>query len=277
MHDSAMVTTAADIARIALHASGMPLIMEISSAPGFELPPTNMTADARNYFTRNHFVSRVQMTRHFYEGARGMNVGSTLESGWTLVTVAGRPNNLTYLCVIMGATSTYSAALGADIVNSFDDARQLLDWAFAIYSYRSILRRGQHTWTVGIELAANNDEITLVPDEDIRLLLPQNVNTDTEIDRIVTFHEDRLFAPINQGDVLGEITLMYRGEVVGRAQLLAASDVERSEVLHVLDQIRAIVSRPWFMASVIIFIVMCAVYIGITLLRRTRRERKRFF
>ena len=277
IHHAEMVTTALDMAKISLHASAIPLIMEITSAPNYEIPPTNMRAGSLNLLNRNHFVSRAQNSRHFYEGARGLNAGGTDEAGNILITVAEQPNNLAYLCVIMGATSTYFAALGAYVANSFDDARKLLDWAFAIYSYRTVLRRREHILTVGVELAANNDEITLVPEEDINLLLPRSVNIDEEISRIIRFHEESLFAPIQQGQVLGEVALMYRGEVVASTNLLAASDVELSNVLSILDRIRNIVARPWFAASVIIFLILLAGYIGLALMRRTRRERKRFY
>ena len=277
LHCPNMVTTALDTAKIALHASAMPLIMYISSATEYEIPATNRTANTRTLLNRNHFVSRAHNPRHFYEGARGMNVGSTDEGGNILITVAQQPNNIAYLCVIMGATSTYSAALGIHTPNSFDDARRLLDWAFMIYSYRTVLRRMEHTWTVRVELAANKDEVTLVPDEDIRLLLPRNINIEDEIERIVSVPQENLIAPIDPGQVLGMVSVMHRGELVGSARLLAVSGVDRSNVLYILHQIRIIVARPWFIASVIIFTVLFAVYIAVSLTRRNRRERKRFY
>jgi D-alanyl-D-alanine carboxypeptidase (penicillin-binding protein 5/6) len=139
------------------------------------------------------------------------------------------------------------------------------------------VRQKDQQWTVKVELAANKDEVSLAPDADIKLLLPMNVDIDKEIDRVVTIYENDLFAPITQGQVLGEISIIYKGEIMGSAKLVAMSDVEPSNVLLVLDQIKNIVSRPWFAASVIIFIVLFAVYIAFSLLRRSRRERKRFY
>ena len=280
LHDPGMHTTALDIARIAKHASGMPLIMQISSVPFFEIPPTNMTASTRSLLNRNHLVSNADTSRYFYEHARGMNAGSTLESGFCLITVGQQHPELAYLCVVMGATLTHSPALGVDIINSFLDARKLLDWAFTIYAYRTIVRRRQQITTVRIELAAARDEVTLVTEDYIRLLIPRGTDISEESDEIewmVNVHEDRLFAPIEQGQVLGELTIMYLGAVAGRTSLVATADVEPSNILHALDQIRAIVSRPWFSASIIIFIALCAVYIAVNIIRKSRRERKRYF
>ena len=277
IHSDAMHTTALDVAKIALHASKIPMIIDISSMPSYEIPATNRTADSRSLTNRNHLVSRAMHSRYFYEHARGMNAGSTAEAGNCLVTVGRQHQNLSYLCVIMGATTTHSEAQNVDILNSFSDAQSLLEWAFMIYSYRTVVRQREQISTVRIELAANRDEITLIAEDDIRMLLPSNANIEEEIERVVTIHEDRLFAPIEQGQVLGELSIIYRGAVEGRTNLVATADVEPSNILTTLDQIKNIVSRPWFTASVIIFIVLFAAYIGVSLLRRSRRERKRFY
>jgi D-alanyl-D-alanine carboxypeptidase (penicillin-binding protein 5/6) len=277
IHAEGMITTALDTAKIALHASNIPMIMDISSAVTYEIPTTNRTANPRILTNRNHFISTADQSRYHYEHARGINSGSTEEAGHCLVTVGQQHQNLSYLCVIMGATATRSAALDINIINSFDDAKKLLDWAFAIYAHRLVVRQREPIETVNIELAANRDEITLVAEDEIRLLIPQTANIAEDVERLVTVFDDELFAPIYQGDILGELVILYKGEIMGRTNLLATEDVEPSNVLLVLDRIRNIVSRPWFTASVIIFIVMFAAYISLSLIRRSRRERKRFY
>ena len=277
IHSANMHTTALDTAKIALYASKIDMIMDISSVTRFEIPETNRTASVRNLVNRNHLVSRAQQTRYFYEHARGINSGSTTESGFCLVTTGRQHQNLSYLCVIMGATSALSAALNAEIINSFGDAQNLLEWAFMIYAYRTVVRQKEQISTVKIELAANRDEITLIAEEDIRLLIPQNADIDEEIERVVMIYDDRLFAPIEQGQVLGELSVLYKGEVLGSTRLVATADVEPSNILTVLDHIKNIVARPWFTASVIIFIILSAAYIGISLFFRGRRQRKRFY
>jgi len=275
LHNPEMVTTALDMAKISFHAANMPLIMDISSSPRYEIPSTNMTANPRTLLNRNHFVSRASQTLHFFEGAKGLNSGATPEAGHILITVVGQPDNVEYLCVIMGATQTFSVARDTNIPNSFSDARRLLNWAFSIYSYRTVLRHRQPMKTLPVELSANNNEVTLIAAEEVRLLLPQNMSIDNEIDKIITLNANPLTAPIEQGDILGEIALVHRGETVARANLLAASSVERSNLLHILNQIRTTVTRPWFIASVIIFLIMCAVYIVISIMRINRRDRIR--
>ena len=277
IHSDEMYTTAFDVAKIALYASKISLIMDISSKASYEIPATNKTAAARNLLNRNHLVSKTQHSNYFYEHARGMNTGSTEESGFCLVTVGQQYSTLSYLCVVMGATLTHSSVSGNDIINSFSDARKLLEWAFLIYSYRVIVRRGEQISTVKIDLAATRDEVTLIAEDEISLLLPRNADIAEEIERVVMIYDDSLFAPIERNQMLGEISVIYKGEIAGVTGLLATTEIEPSNILHVLDQIRDIVSRPWFGASVTIFIILFAAYVALSLVRRNRRERKRFY
>ena len=275
MHDDSMYTTAADIAKIAEHASKIPEIMDISSEGKFTINPTNKTSTARSITNRNHFVSKATAaSRYFYPYARGINLGNTIEAGYCLATVAEQ-KGLIYLSVVMGSTAI--PAPEAEIPNSFSDARSLFDWVFEIYSYKNIVSTSRKIATVEIRLSANRDTVTLVPDSDIELLLPQNVDMDKEIVTQWTTYEDRLIAPIEVDDILGEVTVLYNGEIQGRANLLSTAHVEVSNILYMIEQVKSVTSRAWFKASVIIFIVLFAGYVVISLVRSNRREPKRFY
>lgn len=273
LHDDSMHTTAADTAKIAAYASKIQKIMDISTEDKFEINPTNKTPTKRTVFNRNHFVSKASDTRYYYEYARGINLGNTPEAGHCLVTVAEQ-KGLTYLCVVMGSTAIPRA--DGEIPNSFADARSLFEWVFEIYSYKNIVSVTDKIATVEIRLSANRDTVTLKPDRDIELLLPQNVDMDTEIVTRWTPYEEKLIAPIEAGDILGEITVLYKGELKGRADLVSTANVEQSNVLFMIEQIKNITSRPWFQASVVIFIVLFAVYVVMSLIRTNRREPKKF-
>lgn len=275
LHSDAMYTTALDAAKIAAHASTIQHIMDISSTTKYEIPITNKTNSMRSLINRNHIVSKAEVTRYFYEYARGMNSGSTKEAGYCLVTTATQ-KGVTYLCVILGASSTPIASTGGELINSFSDATSLFEWGFSIYSYRTVLTQKNIIHEVKIELAANKDYVGLVPDRDIEALLMQNTNIETEIVRVYTIYEDKLVAPIAKGDHLGDLVLSYGDDIIGTAKLLANTDVELSNVLYGLARVDAIVSTRWFKASVIIFLILFSFYITIALIRSSRRNRKTF-
>jgi len=275
IHSEIMYTTAADIAKIASYAATIQQIMDISNTPKYSLPITNKTNIDRPLLNRNHFVSKAETSRYFYQYAKGINAGSTREAGYCLVTTATQ-KGVTYLCVILGASATPIAETGGELINSFSDAETLFEWVFSIYSYRTVLTQKNIIREVNISLAANTDYVGLVPDRDIETLLAQNIDIKTEISQVYTIYEDKLVAPIKKGQHLGDLVLNYGDETIGTAKLLANADVERSNVLYGLSRIEQIVSTRWFKASVIIFLILFSFYITITLIRTSSKNRKKF-
>ena len=270
-----MHTTASDMAKIAFHASRIQTIMDITASPSHKIPPTNKERGERSLVNRNHFVSKDRYAQYYYEYAKGMNYGSTKAGGECLTTVAEQ-NELSYLCIVMNSTATPVAGSDAPRLNCFYDAKALLDWAFALYGYKTPVKKTDVVKTVKIKLAANRDEVTLCPDRDITVLLPLNVKDD-EIEKVIEVFEDELVAPIEKNQQLGKITLVYNGEAVGSAYLLSLSEVEPSNVLQVLDHITIIVSGGWFKASIVIFVIVAALYVVITNVRKSKKEQRRFY
>jgi len=271
-----MRTTASDMAKIAFHASKIQTIMDIAGSSDYRIPPTNKYPKERALVNRNHLVSKDRYAHYYYEYARGMSYGSTELGGDCLAAVAEQ-NELSYLCLVMKSTATPVAGSDAPRLNCFYDARALFEWAFAIYGYKTLVKTTQVVKTVEVRLAANRDEVTLCPDRDITVLLPQNVDVEKEIEKVVEIFEDKLVAPIEKGQQLGKITVFYNGEAVGSAYLLSLSEVEPSNVLQVLDHITSIVSGNWFKASIVIFVIVGALYVVVGLVRKGKKEQRRFY
>ena len=277
MHSDLMRTTAFDMAKIAFHASKIQKIMDITSSPKYIIESTNKEKSERSLVNRNHFVSKGQYSQYYYEYARGINYGSTAEAGHCLTTVAGQ-TGLSYLGIVMGATSVPIAGTDNIILNCFNDAKSLFEWAFSLYSYKKVVSLSDKFDTVEIKLSANRDTVTLVPDAEIIALFPQNVDINgEEITRIVDIFEDELVAPIEKNQQLGVLTVLYNGEIIGTANLLSSAAVEISNILYILEQIKGVVSGIWFKASVIIFAVIFVFYVVISLWRKSKKERKRFY
>ncbi|MCL2159513.1 MAG: D-alanyl-D-alanine carboxypeptidase [Oscillospiraceae bacterium] len=271
-----MHTTVSDVSKIAFYASQTPEIMEITTLPKYTIPQTNKEREERSLLNRNHFVSKGQYSQYYYEYARGMNYGSTVEAGDCLVTLAEQ-NELSYLCIVMKSTSTPIPESDTLRLNCFYDAKALLDWAFSIYTYKTVVAISDKIKTVEIQLSANRDTVTLVPDGEIVVLLPQNVDIDKEIEVATDIFEEDLVAPIEKNQQLGKITVIYNGEVVGTANLLSNADVEPSNILYLLDRIKKIVSGAWFGASVVIFVILFALYVAISLVKNNKKEQRRYY
>jgi len=277
LHSPTMTTTAADVAKIAAYAAKLPDYLELTSTTRFAIPPTNRTATERSLHNRNHFVSKEYETQYYYPAARGMNAGSTAEAGYCLVTTAEH-KGMRYLCVILKATD-YKIP-GSDFlrVNSFLDAKALLDWAFSLFANKAVVKTTDLICEPKITMGADKDFVGLNPDADIEALLPVDVDIETEVERAYILFDDLLVAPIKKGDVLGEIYASYDGRVLGRANLVANADVERSNILFGLGRIREMLASRQLIATLCAFVVLTAVYTVYAIFRgggRRRRERFR--
>ena len=275
MHSSEMRTTASDMAKIAFYASKTQKYMDISTLLRYEIPATNRTRDMRVMHNRNHFVSRGQFAQYYYEHAKSINFGSTTEAGLCLAAIAEQ-TELAYLCLVMGSTSSPIPETDAVRLNCFPDARSLFEWVFSMYSYRTAISEKDIIISAAVKLSSNRDVVTLIPDAEITILLHKNADIDEVIIKQIDIFEDMFVAPIEKGDILGRITVIYNGEAIGTANLRSTADFELSDVLYVLEWVTEMVSGVWFRASVIIFFVIFAFYISVTLLRRSRAAQRRF-
>jgi len=277
MHSADMHTTASDMAKITFHASQMQKFMDIACSPIYTIPATNTARSERTMLNRNHFVSTGQFSQYYYEYARGINFGSTTEGGLCLTTVAEQ-SGLSYLGLVMGSASVPIPGTDRTRLSCFPDMQSLFEWAFSLYSYRTVVDpKKDLIESVEVQLAANKNEITLIPDGEITVLLPKNADIDTVVTIDREIFKDQLVAPIDKGDILGRLTVIYDNEVIGTVNLISNADVEPSNVLYILEQIKDVVSSVWFRASVIIFIVLFAFYIAVTLLRKGRTKERRFY
>ena len=276
IHSPDMRTTVSDMAKIAFYASKTQKYMDIASAPRYEIEATNRSRDKRTMLNRNHFISRGQFTQYYYEHARGINFGSTNEAGLCLAAVAEQ-TELAYLGIVMGSTS--SPVPGTDTVrmNCFSDARDLFEWIFSMYSYRTAVALKDIIESAAVKLSSNRDVVTLIPDREITILLPKNAVMEDVITKQIDIYEDMFVAPIDKGDILGKITVLYNGEPIGTANLLSNADFELSDVLYIMEWIKEIVAGVWFRASVIIFFAIFAVYVLITLTRKSKAAQRRFY
>jgi len=269
MHDDAMVTTAKDTAIIAKYAYGIPFIVELTSTPKYVMDGTNMT-EYRNVYNRNAFISKYYNTGYLYDKAVGLNAGSTRQGGSCIAAVAEDPaSGLTYLAVVMGAESDDT------VVYSYENARVLLDWAFASYGYTEVLSAARFICELPVELSSTLDYVTLVPEKTIEVYLPTDVNKEKDIRYSYNTFEESLNAPVEKGQSAGTITVLYGDEILGSCALVTTSDIARSEFLYFLAKVEMFAKSRFFIATVISVVVLSVLYVFIKAGYREKKLRSR--
>lgn len=148
----------------------------------------------------------------FYEGATGLKTGFTNRAMYCLSATAEREGT-EYIAVVMhGATSD----------ERFESAKTLLNFAFANYAVCP-LRSPEALLPVMVRLGEYNSVQPVYSVEE-GLLLEKGKFSDLTYE--VTLPEC-VDAPVAQGQVLGELKVMCRGETVAVRPLVADREVEK--------------------------------------------------
>ena len=147
-----------------------------------------------------------------YDGAIGVKTGFTDNARRTLVSAATR-NGVTLICVTLADS------------NDWEDHCNLLD-----YGFTKVIKTEVQTDVSGISL-----EVVGGVKDAACVFLP-NSATLTQIDGQIEQYETKinvpkfLYAPIEIGDVVGEISYILNGEQICTVPLVANENIERTEI-----------------------------------------------
>lgn len=267
MHDENMYTTAEDTAQIAKYAYGLDLFMEATSSVRYSMPATN-TSSARTLHNRNCLLSVYYDKNYYNDQARGMNAGSTPQGGHCAVTAATN-GELTYIAVVMGADTINGQ------VYSYINITNLLKWAFDSFTYTQILSPEQIVCEIPVTLSTAVDYVTLVSTDTLRVYLPADVNVEDEIEISYSTNSKELQAPVQEGQVVGTVTAIYQGNILGTSQLVATTDITRNDLLYGLYKIEQFTKSRFFIITLIAAVIFTLIYIFGTAILRQKKGRKR--
>ena len=109
----------------------------------------------------------------------------------------------------------------------------------------------------------------------IEATLPSDLDP-TTFTRDVVFDAESIPAPVEKGQVLGHVTVSNGDTVYGSLDLVAVSDVERSELLYHLDQIKRFFQQTWVKIALLVIIVVVLLLLLRWLLFGRRRRGGRY-
>ena len=238
-HDPDHYTSAYDVSLMCMEAMKHPTFREIVASPSHPMTPTNMHPEARTLHTTNHLISTWTTREYYYEEATGVKTGSTPEAGYCLASSASRGDK-SLIAVVMGAANYRDNPQ----TNYFTESERLLRFGFDNFQTTTILDENEIDIAERpVALSAGANYITVRPAASIVVTLPVDMDV-SAFERSVEL-PDTVDAPIQAGDKLGSITVSYRGTVYGTVDLLANSDVPRSEWLYRLHQLQTFFGLLW--------------------------------
>ncbi len=270
MHNDAMITTAKDTAMISKYAYSIPGLIDMTSTPKYVMPATNLS-DYRNIYNRNSLLSNYYNAGYYYTGTLGLNAGGTSQGGYSICAIAeDAESGLTYLAVVLGAEEN------DDGIYSYKNAISMLDWAFEAYAYRNVLSTDKMICELPVELSSTLDYVTLVPSESITVYLPTDIDLDSEIRYSYNTYEDSLDAPVESGQEVGMITVLWGDTILGSCSLITTSSITRSEFLYFLSRVSSFTEGRFFRGTLVGIVVISIAYALITAALREKKLRRSY-
>lgn len=153
-----------------------------------------------------------------YNGATGLKTGSTSLALYNLSCSATR-DGLNLVGVILKAENTKTR---------FAEAKQILDYGFNTYSYKKFANAGDIVNTIEVEKGVINS-INAIYENDSGSLIKKGetdqIKQEIQLETSVT-------APIEKGQILGNVVYTLNGEEVGKSAIVAEDGVKRQSYMN---------------------------------------------
>jgi len=275
LFNEAQFTTALDQFLIFQEAIGNELFLEIAGVLRHTISETN-ASDTRRITGTNSLLN--QGGRYFFRHNKAGIASVTFEGGHSYAGIS-EADGLSLIAIILGSDEIMLPDESFDLRN-LSEARRLFEWGYSQFGWRTILGTSDIVARAPITHGAGMDFVNLRPESEVRLLLDNDIPIEDFVRTVTIFSEERnepLIAPVEAGDILGEITLRHGDEIFGPIPLLANTSVElhsfefmRRQVMDILgsDTTRYVI---WGLAVLILGYI--ALVIRYNVMRRKRVQR----
>ena len=208
------VTTAYDIAVVSRYGYTLPMFEQLVSTYG-PYRVREGTRDERGFWNRNTLL-------RFFEGANGIKTGYTSEAMYCLAASAVR-DDLHLIAVVLGAPS---------LQDRDDDIRALLNWGFRQYEARSVVDDASPLSRLSVSKGAV-DVVDVTAAQDLFVAGERGPNVHPEITLTVP---ERILAPIEAGQVVGQVVVTVDGEEVARTDVVVREAVPRGSTWTIVSR-----------------------------------------
>ena len=258
LHDDDHYTTAWDIFRMAKEAMTHAPFREIVSTGRYDTAATNMS-DPRQLYNTNALLARYVYPGHVYGGTIGIKTGSTGQAGYCLCAAAKKKGH-TLVSVVLGADNP-TDKWGNPIRMQFIESRRLLDWGFTSFSPATLLSSETYLQEVPVKNSFQATHVVLQPVDSVKTLVPGAYDKNL-LELRLHLEKEAPSAPINAGDVLGSVTVIYNGQDFGTVDMAAVSDVSYSPFLAFVSGVNTVLGNLYVRLALLTALVL--IVVGVT-------------
>lgn len=202
-------STAHDLAKIAAYGYKNPLFAKIVSTKEKVIPWAGKDY-GRDLGNENKLL-------WIYDGGNGVKTGYTEAAGHCLVAAAER-NGIQLIAVVLDSEAMWQ------------DSMALLDYGFQHSSLATVLQQGSILKTVKV-VYGYKDAVNLVVESNVDIPVVQG---DKEKISTVVEAPNSVKASVREGQVLGKVKVLYDGNEVAVANLVAEDSIERKSLFDII-------------------------------------------
>jgi D-alanyl-D-alanine carboxypeptidase (penicillin-binding protein 5/6) len=152
-----------------------------------------------------------------------------------------------------------------DTVYSYEIANSLLKYGFDNFYYQRIAEAGQYVCDVPVRFAmpdakSDNSTVRCIIPNDVFALTRSDITAQDDLKYRYYFHNDVLDAPVNAGDIVGGVDIIYNGEIIGNEKLVVAENVSASGMLVFFDGMKSFFIGRFFLLCVAFTVISIAAY-----------------
>lgn len=255
-------TTASDMAILARYAMQNSNFAKIAATQKYVLPATNMRSSDKTMLSTNHLVSRYKYPYHYYANATGIKSGNSKDAGYCLCASAVK-GKLNVISVVMGCENTDVK----DGAYSFTDTAKIFDYVFENYQSVQLAKKGDVIYDTKVKESKNSTRLALTVEEDVYVTLKKTADPEIITNEVKLDKEAK--APIEQGELFGTVTYSYNGRELKTVNAIAANEVKRDFIVHVINSVLGFIFNP---IVLIIIIAIIAIWARMRIIRNRKRR-----
>lgn len=159
----------------------------------------------------------------FYQGANGLKTGSTSKA-LCCISASAKRDDMQLIAVVLGAPTSN---------DRFSDARALLDYGFANYAVNKPVEQGDEVCTIPVK-KGEKEEVSICAKDSFSCLISKGKKGSCEQE---VHLPEEIKAPIEKGQVIGNMVFTADGEEVGEIELVAGEEIAKKSFTAVLGEI----------------------------------------
>ena len=176
---------------------------------------------------KSSLVNTNKLVRN-YSGCTGLKTGSTSLALYNLSASASR-NGMDLVAVVMKAPTSKIR---------FSNASSLLDYGFTNFEYKKLLNQNDIIKTVNVNKGVS-PTINAISLNDIGVIVSKGNETNIEQNISIPNNID---APINLGDIVGNVTFVLNGETLAQCDIVSGTEVSKISIMSMGKRI----FNDWF-------------------------------